>query len=76
MRTLTTIELEELVGWFLYHMTQEQRGWLMGEKPLTYKLLFPGVDNAVIATAVCRRINETADASPIDHDGGKWRSHS
>jgi hypothetical protein len=51
-------ELQVLVEWFTYHMSQETRKQLMGDLPTLYKLLYPSVSDDVLAKAVKDRIED------------------
>jgi hypothetical protein len=58
MRKLTTRELEDLVRWFTYHMSQDTRRQLMGDMPVHYKLLYPTVPDDVLREKVIGRIRQ------------------
>ena len=45
-------DMEEVAEWLLYHMSMEQRGALMAERPLLYARLFPGVSAEAILDVV------------------------
>lgn len=66
MRKLYQNELEDLVRWFTTNMSQETRIRLMGEMPVHYALLYPGVDRDAIVSRV-RLALDRADAqiSPL-----------
>ena len=57
MRKLYQNELEDLVRWFTTHMNQETRAKLMGEMPVHYALLYPGVDKDVIVQRVLQALD-------------------
>ena len=68
MRRLNQHELEDLVRWFAYHMSQETRRQLMGDMPVHYALLYPGADPMILAHMVERRIAQVADqVDPVPH---------
>lgn len=56
MRKLVTHELEDLVAWFTTHMSGEMRRQLMAERPVSYKILYPGVSNEQLAYQMGKRI--------------------
>lgn len=65
MRDLYEPELRTVLDWFLYHMSQEQRGQLMGDLPRHYAQLFPGVDQDVLCAKVRQRIAEIEKQSHV-----------
>lgn len=65
MRDLYEPELRTVLDWFLYHMSQEQRGQLMGDLPRHYAQLFPGVDQDALCAKVKLRIEEISKQSHV-----------
>lgn len=66
MRKLYQNELEDLVRWFTTHMNQETRARLMGEMPVHYALLYPGVDHDAIVHRVRLALDRAeAQISPL-----------
>jgi hypothetical protein len=59
-RRLYHDELEDLVRWFTQHMSQETRADLMGQLPVHYSLLYPGVRHEAIAGQVMQQLEEAA----------------
>ncbi len=56
-------ELETLVRWFADRMKPEDRRALMGELPVHYKLLYPGVPPETIAANVIAAITFAEEES-------------
>lgn len=56
MRTVNTAEKDELLRFFLYHMSMDQRMLLMATYPLHYGMLFPSVSKETISFRVAGRL--------------------
>ncbi len=59
-RRLYHNELEDLVRWFTHHMSAETRRQLMGQLPVHYALLFPGVSHEAITSRVQQELSKAA----------------
>lgn len=67
MRNINTTEKDELLRFFLRHMSQEQRGLIMATYPLHYKMLYPSVAPETIAFKVVGKIKymEENSVNPV-----------
>lgn len=69
MRKLTSFEKDELLRFFLHHMSQEQRRLIMATYPLHYAMLYPSVDQNILAFKVAARLDwmeeNSANAVPF-----------
>jgi hypothetical protein len=65
MRTLVTHEKDMLIRWMLTYMTGEQRQQMMGDLPVVYKILHPGVPDDAITSKVIQRFRQVEGQSDI-----------
>lgn len=56
MRNVNSAEKDDLLRFFIRHMSQDQRVLLMATYPLHYKMLYPSVSDASIAFQVTRKL--------------------
>ena len=65
MRTQVNHEKDMLIRWMLTYMTGEQRQQLMGDLPVIYKILHPGVSDDAITFRVTQRFRRVESQSDI-----------
>ena len=70
MRNINAFEKDELLRFFLFHMSQEQRNLLMATYPLHYGMLFPTVSKETLAFKVAAKLEwmEENSVNPVPYN--------